>query len=186
MVTIAGISFLAQFPIEVENLVHKPLKFSASLFVYYVVVGAPFLLSGFTISVPFAAYPKEMGRLYFWDLAGAAAGCAFAVWFIEIFTVPGLVFSAAGLMLAGAGAVAWSGGRSGASARLFGAGALVFVMAAPLGLNRKAGLDYDTCHDPHSHSMTSVIAAQASPDWPYYRRIEARIAAPPELPGTSQ
>src|SRR5205085_6210199 len=38
VVTIAGISFLAQFPIEVENLVHKPLKFSPSLFVYYVVV----------------------------------------------------------------------------------------------------------------------------------------------------
>ncbi len=133
MFTIGGLCFLAQFPIEVENLVHKPLKFSASLLVYYFVVGAPFLLSGFAISVPFAAYPNAMGRLYFWDLLGAAAGCAITVWLIELFTVPGLIFASAGILLMAAAAIAWSGGRAGPSVRLAAAGTLVLVLAAPAG-----------------------------------------------------
>jgi len=132
-VTIAGLSFLAQFPIEVENLWRKPLQFSTSLLAYYAIVGAPFLLAGFSVSVPFAAWPGLMGRLYFWDLVGAALGCAAVVSMIEVLGVPGLVFAAAGMMVLAAAALSWTGGRRGFGAVLGVLGAAVLVLAGPAG-----------------------------------------------------
>lgn len=129
--TIAGLSFLAQFPIEIQNLMNRPLKFSVSLLAYYAIVGGPFLLAGFSVSVPFAAYPERMGRLYFWDLAGAALGCAFVVGFIGILGVPGLVFSAAGMMLLAAAALASQHVGKARSAALALLGVAVIAAAGP-------------------------------------------------------
>ncbi len=131
--TIAGLVFLAQFPIEIENAVRKPLHFSLSMLIYYVVVGAPFLLAGFSISVPFAAYPQQMGRLYFWDLVGAALGCALVVALIEPFGVPGLVFGAGALLFLAAAVLAYGHGQSREGAGLAAVGIIVLALAAPAG-----------------------------------------------------
>jgi hypothetical protein len=133
LLTTAGLVFLARFPLEIENLLKKPLRFSLSLLVYYLVVGAPFLLAGFAVSAPFAAWPQRMGRLYAWDLVGAALGCAFVVWGIEPFGVPGLILSAAGLMVLAAAALVAGGGARGPGAALGAFGVLVLVLAAPVG-----------------------------------------------------
>ncbi|MFN2426928.1 MAG: hypothetical protein ABR587_10840 [Candidatus Binatia bacterium] len=133
LVTVGGLAFLSQFPLEIENLTNKPFHFSLSLLVYYVVVGTPFLLAGFSISVPFAAWPKMMGRLYFWDLLGAAAGCAVVVSLIEPLGVPGLVFAAAGLMLLSAAALSAAGGGTRSGAALAAIGVAVIVLAGPAG-----------------------------------------------------
>lgn len=128
-----GLAFLAQYPIEVRNLMSAPLHFSASLLVYYAVVGTPFLLAGFAVSLPFAAWPHRMGRLYFWDLLGAACGCAFVVLMIEVLGVPGLVFAASGLLLAAAACLGLAAGR-GIPAVVLGATAfVVLAVAGPAG-----------------------------------------------------
>jgi len=129
--TTAGIAFLAQFPIEAPNLLLKPLKFSFSLFVYYVIVGAPFLLAGFAIGVPFAAYPERMSRLYFWDLLGAACGCSLVVLGIEPVGIPGVICAAAGLMIVAAAALEWSDNRRRAALAIAACAAAVFVVAVP-------------------------------------------------------
>ncbi len=132
ILTITGLVFLAQLPIEIDNAVRKPLHFSLSMLVYYVVVGAPFLLAGFSISVPFAAYPASMGRLYFWDLVGAALGCGLVVALIETVTIPGLIFGAAGMLLLAAAVLSYRPGTRGGAA-LAAAGIAVLVLAAPAG-----------------------------------------------------
>ncbi len=85
---IAALVFFTRFPLEVLDLLEAPGAFAASLLMYYIAVGVPFLLAGFAVGVPFAAYPGLMGRLYFWDLLGAAAGCILAVTLIEYQGVP--------------------------------------------------------------------------------------------------
>jgi len=133
LVTVAGLAFLAQFPIQVEKLTSDPLHFSMTLLVYYVIVGAPFLLAGFSISVPFAAWPQRMGRLYFWDLLGAALGCAVVGIFIEMLGVPGLIFAAAGLMLLAASALCLAGGMRAGGWVLAALATGVLVFAGPAG-----------------------------------------------------
>jgi hypothetical protein len=129
--TIGGLAFLAQYPLEIHNLMSRPLRFSLSLLVYYGIVGAPFLFAGFSISVPFAVYPRLMGRLYFWDLLGAASGCALVVILIEVLGVPGLIFAAGGLMLASAAALSWAGGRKGSGLVLTALATLAVLGAGP-------------------------------------------------------
>ncbi|MFN2376339.1 MAG: hypothetical protein ABR538_07360, partial [Candidatus Binatia bacterium] len=133
-VTVAGIAFLAQFPLQIENLSKNPLRLSFGLLVYYVVVGAPFLLAGFSISVPFAAWPGSMGRLYFWDLLGAAMGCALVGVFIEILGVPGLVFAAAGMMVLAAAGLSLAAGARRSGWALAALGVVVLAAAGPAGL----------------------------------------------------
>ena len=131
LVTLVGMAFLSQFPMEAPNLLAKPLRFSVSLFVYSVIVGAPFLLAGFAIGVPFSAFPERMSRLYFWDLLGAACGCLLVVLGIELFGVPGLIAIAAGLMLAPAAMLARAGGQKRLALGATIAAVLVFAVAVP-------------------------------------------------------
>ncbi|MFN2426925.1 MAG: hypothetical protein ABR587_10825, partial [Candidatus Binatia bacterium] len=131
LLTIAGLVFVAQFPIQVEKLTTAPLRFSLTLLTYYIVVGTPFLLAGFSISVPFAAWPGRMGRLYFWDLLGAALGCAVVGAFIELLGVPGLIFAAAGMMLLAASALSVAGGRSRSGWALGALAVVVLALAGP-------------------------------------------------------
>jgi hypothetical protein len=133
LAVLGGVAFLARHPIQVENLTDAPLQFSASMLVYYVVVGAPFLLAGFSVSLPFAAWPRQMGRLYFWDLVGAAAGCAFVVVMIEPLSVPGLLFAAAGLLLASGACLELASGARTRGLVLAAAAVAVLALAAPAG-----------------------------------------------------
>ena len=133
VLTVGALLFLTRFPLEVNNLTAKPLRFSLALLSYYVVVGAPFVLGGFGIATPFAAYPHLMGRLYFWDLLGAAIGCVSTVMGIELLGVPGLMIAAAGMLL-GAVAVLTAGqGRTGWGLLLAGAAIVVVVLSGRLG-----------------------------------------------------
>ncbi|MCI5131575.1 MAG: hypothetical protein D3904_08625, partial [Candidatus Electrothrix sp. EH2] len=61
----------------------------------------PFFLSGFILSLLFTEYAGSFGRLYAWDLAGAALGCILVPLLIPAFGGPGLLFTVAGLTFAG-------------------------------------------------------------------------------------
>ena len=62
----------------------------------------PFFLSGFILSLLFTEYASSFGRLYAWDLAGAALGCILVPLLIPGFGGPGLLFAVSGLTFAGA------------------------------------------------------------------------------------
>jgi spermidine synthase len=139
--------FVARHPLEITDVVARPTGFALGLLGYYLAVGTPFLLAGFAIGVPFAAYPAAMGRLYAWDLMGAALGCLAAVTLIEPFGVPGLIVGSAGLLLGGAAALARGGrhGRAGAAlavvAGLTVAGAPWLGARVPIEVTRSKGDD---------------------------------------------
>jgi spermidine synthase len=61
----------------------------------------PFFLSGFILSLLFTEYAGSFGRLYAWDLAGAALGCILVPLLIPSFGGPGLLFAVSGLTFAG-------------------------------------------------------------------------------------
>ncbi|CAK8714056.1 Spermidine synthase [Candidatus Electrothrix aarhusensis] len=61
----------------------------------------PFFLSGFILSLLFTEYADSFGRLYAWDLAGAALGCILVPLLIPSFGGPGLLFAVSGLTFAG-------------------------------------------------------------------------------------
>lgn len=131
--TIAALVGLGSFPVDLADVTRNPMRFASSLLVYYVAVGLPFLLAGFAIAVPFAAYPQFMGRLYFWDLLGAAFGCVAAVALVGWLGVPGLIVAAAGLLVGASALLARSSGVRAASLAL-GLGAVgLLVFAEPLG-----------------------------------------------------
>ncbi|WP_339135724.1 MAG: hypothetical protein WGN25_18720 [Candidatus Electrothrix sp. GW3-4] len=66
----------------------------------------PFFLSGFILSLLFTEYAGSFGRLYAWDLAGAALGCILVPLLIPSFGGPGLLFTVSGLTVAGAAILA--------------------------------------------------------------------------------
>ncbi|RWX45348.1 Spermidine synthase [Candidatus Electrothrix aarhusensis] len=66
----------------------------------------PFFLSGFILSLLFTEYAGSFGRLYAWDLAGAALGCILVPLLIPSFGGPGLLFAVSGLTFAGAAILA--------------------------------------------------------------------------------
>jgi hypothetical protein len=131
--TILGLVFVASHPIQVEKLTTAPARLAFNLLVYYVVVGTPFLLAGFSVGVPFAAWPSSMGRLYFWDLVGAALGCAFVAAGIELLTVPGLIFAASGLMLLSAAALTMAAARRMSGLVMAGLGFAVLACSSTAG-----------------------------------------------------
>jgi hypothetical protein len=128
--TVAQLLVLVRNPIEVSDLTTAPMRFTFGLLMYYVAVGVPFLLAGFAVSVPFAAYPRMMGRLYFWDLLGASIGCLLVVWLVEPFGVPGLVLAAAAILLAAASALSLASARRSLGA-ILGAASLALLAGAP-------------------------------------------------------
>lgn len=133
LLTAVALEVLVRFPLKIEDLWTAPLAFSASLLGYYGIVGTPFFLAGFGISVPFAAYPRSMGRLYFWDLLGAALGCMLAVSCVEPLGIPGLIIMAAGLLLLAAAALNVGVGSRRATGLLVTATLLTVGLGVPIG-----------------------------------------------------
>ncbi|MCI5156902.1 MAG: hypothetical protein D3906_00380 [Candidatus Electrothrix sp. AUS1_2] len=77
---------------------------SLGIRVFFVFSGllVPFFLSGFILSLLFTEYASSFGRLYAWDLTGAALGCILVPLLIPTFGGPGLLFAVSGLTFAGA------------------------------------------------------------------------------------
>jgi spermidine synthase len=72
-----------------------PAKQMVAAATMYVVLVVPFFLSGMILAHIFSAFPDKVRRLYFWDLAGAAAGCVVFIPFLRRFGPGGLMFWAA-------------------------------------------------------------------------------------------
>ena len=73
--TAAGPYLLADFPLTMS----MALSWANSwrLTAVYIVVALPFVGVGFLLGYAFSLFPRQSGRLYFWDLLGAALGASF-------------------------------------------------------------------------------------------------------------
>jgi hypothetical protein len=80
----------------------------------YAVTGATMLCSGFAISLAIASARERIGRVYAFDLVGAAVGCAAVIPAVSALTGPGAVLFCAALGAASAVCFAFSAERSGA------------------------------------------------------------------------
>src|SRR6266511_2214810 len=96
IVTIVSFWLLQQIPFDPFSLAidKRQLYF---LPLYYLVVAAPFFISGLAISLLFTRIPFNMSRLYAFDLVGAALGCLLIVVVMPLLGGSGSVVAAAGL-----------------------------------------------------------------------------------------
>ncbi len=79
----------------------------------YAATGATMLCSGFAISLAIASARERIGRVYAFDLVGAALGCAVVIPTVSALTGPGAVLFCAALGAASAGCFAFSAERTG-------------------------------------------------------------------------
>ncbi len=127
----------AWLPFEPFRIRSAPLEQIPLMLAYYLGVTAPFFLAGICISAALKRYSQQVGRLYFFDLAGASLGCLIVVFAIERFGTPGVVVLASGL--AGLAAAAFAASRSRA---LAGAVLAAVACVVALGAFASARLEF--------------------------------------------
>jgi spermidine synthase len=77
------------------------------IFLYDLVWTVPFFFSGVTLTTAFRQWSPWAGKLYFFDLAGAALGCLLVLLLLTLFGGPGALWFAA--ILAGLASIAFGG-----------------------------------------------------------------------------
>src|SRR5262249_48383560 len=78
---LGAIAFIASLDVSVR--VEALLNSLQPLPLTYLALVAPFFFSGNVLVYVFFRHPEASHRLYFWDLLGAAAGCAVFPWVIS-------------------------------------------------------------------------------------------------------
>lgn len=61
-----------------------PAGLLLTLTALYLVTALPFFCAGVTLSLLFSRYHQDFSRLYFWDLAGAGAGCLLIILLLKL------------------------------------------------------------------------------------------------------
>ena len=84
-------SFLTQLSIPFR--VHPSIVAIWAIVLTYAVIAAPFVLSGILVALTLTRFPRDVGRLYAFDLVGAALGCVLLVWLLEITDGPTAVLA---------------------------------------------------------------------------------------------
>lgn len=96
------LSFIAHLTIKVDFAFNFMSLFST--FFFFLIIALPFILSGIIVSVALTRYKASVSKLYFWDLAGAAAACITVIPLLNKLDAPSLIvclgaFSAAGALI---------------------------------------------------------------------------------------
>ncbi|HXJ37159.1 MAG TPA: hypothetical protein VMS22_24285 [Candidatus Eisenbacteria bacterium] len=136
------------------------------LLAFYAVLALPFLFAGFALSTAFAAFVRDVNRLYFADLVGAGAGSALAV--AALPALGGLA------LLAAAGAAGAAAARLASGRR--GLGVLVANLAAMLALATLHPIEVHIAPDKHG----PLLARGAKPgglatdfsQWSHFGRVD--------------
>ncbi len=97
--TVALLPVLNILPFDFDRIGEEPLKQVAAFGAMYLALVVPFFLSGLILTTAFSRHPKEIQRLYAWDLAGAAVGCVLLIPFLPAVGAGGLLLISAALAL---------------------------------------------------------------------------------------
>jgi len=84
-------------PLDFRNIQVGSTKDIGYFLIMYLVLAAPFFLSGMLFTVIFSYYSDKIQRLYFWDLSGAAIGCLILIPFLPYIGPAGALFLGCGL-----------------------------------------------------------------------------------------
>lgn len=95
-------SFIAHLTVKVDFAFNFMSMFST--FFFFIIIAIPFILSGIIVSIALTRYKASVSKLYFWDLAGAAAACVLVIPLLDQLDAPSLIvltgaFSALGALL---------------------------------------------------------------------------------------
>lgn len=137
----------------------------------YFAAAAPFVFSGIVLSLIIAETIQRVDRIYFFDLAGAAAGCLLAIPFLNVMGGPGAILGAAVLLAASAAvwfglAGAWAGRALAAAAALGLVGLIVVSKSSRLidvETAKGKNLRQETFVEWNSFSRVSLLEGAAGP-----------------------
>ena len=104
------LSFLTQ--LSVPFRVHPSLVGVYAIVFTYAVIAAPFVISGVTVCLALTRFPRDTGRLYAFDLVGAALGCLLLVVALALTDGPGAVLLVGALAALGGLLFALDGGSA--------------------------------------------------------------------------
>lgn len=128
-VSVVGALWLAmRVPIDTLNLLREPSNL-ALLLLLYVLITVPFVFGGMALGLALTRYAAEVHRLYFFDLAGSAAGAALSVFLLATAGASATVVIAGCLGVAAAYLFATAAPGRGALAYLPWLGAAAIVAA---------------------------------------------------------
>lgn len=126
------LTHLCSLTIPVPPLTEARLSLILPLSVLVVLMSVPFFLSGVAVTVALTRMHAPIGRLYAWDLAGAAAGCLLVIPLLVRTNLTSAMFAAG----AAAALAAWSFARVAGGPRR-GALLLAAGLASAAGLNAR-------------------------------------------------
>ena len=113
-------------PIDVSYAVETVFSF----IIFSAIVAVPFFFSGVAICLSLTRVPFAIGRVYFVDLIGAAAGCVGAIVLLELIDAPSAMLAISGVFFASAAAYAGYSGTPDRRTTLLGYGVLMLILAA--------------------------------------------------------
>jgi len=94
-----GLAVIVLLSMRLDDLLS--VKGMMNLAVVYLVTALPFLCGGFFVSLMLKAGHKQAGKVYFFDLVGAALGCLLTIPLLKIFGGPAAVLVAGALGVLG-------------------------------------------------------------------------------------
>ncbi len=86
-----------RLPFDYNLLNDRFGEMAVNFLLIYVVICVPFFLAGLVLSIVFTHYAKQIRRLYFWDLIGAALGCVLLIPLLPKVGTTGILVVVAGL-----------------------------------------------------------------------------------------
>jgi hypothetical protein len=104
------LSFLTQ--LSVPFRIHPSVVAIYAIVFSYATIAAPFVVSGVAVCLALTRFPRDTGRLYAFDLVGAALGCLLLVAALAITDGPGAVLLVAALAALGGLLFALDGGSA--------------------------------------------------------------------------
>ncbi len=123
---------LGTLVIPIPPLTEARLSLILPLAVSIVLLGVPFFLSGVAVTIALTRLGAPIGRLYAWDLAGAAAGCLCVIPLLVRTNLTSAMFTAA----AATALAAWCFARV-AGRRRHGAIVLAALLLGSRGMERQ-------------------------------------------------
>lgn len=107
-----ALAFAVAVIVTLQVSVTSPIRLTgftqnlSTLLALYFAAALPFLMSGFALTMAIASAGESIGKIYAFDLCGAAAGCLFVIPSVSALGGPGAILLAAAIGAAGATAFA--------------------------------------------------------------------------------
>lgn len=134
----ASLAMAVSMPLTLLTMLAVPIELSRSVQTFYsfglftAVISVPFFFSGIAVCLSLTKTSFPIGRVYFVDLLGAAAGCLGSVGLLKLLDGPSAMLAISGLLFLGTAGYARHAGEFKRCRRSLGFALLMLVLA---GLN---------------------------------------------------